>query len=62
MLENATTFVNGAITAIGDLIDPTNAVGTASATAGWAALLALSVSGAVIGSAVAVIRKFSRRK
>lgn len=60
MLENATIFVNGAITAIGSLLDPGGS-GT-SDTIGWAALLALSVSGAVIGTAVAVLRKFSRRK
>lgn len=60
MLENASTFVTGAIAAIGDLLDP---AGTGAADSiGWAALLALSVSGAVIGSAVALLRKFSRRK
>lgn len=59
MLENATVFINGAISAISDLISPG---GTGESGIGWAALLALSVSGAVIGTAVAIIRKFSRRK
>lgn len=62
MLETAGTFITGAISAIGDLLDPSNAVGSTSAAVGWAALLALSVSGAVIGSAVALLKKFSRRK
>lgn len=60
MLETAGTFITGAISAIGDLLDPSGPGATVSV--GWAALLALSVSGAVIGSAVALLKKFSRRK
>lgn len=60
MLETAGTFITGAISAIGDLLSPGAASGD-SAT-GWAALLALAVSGAVIGSAVGLLKKFSRRK
>lgn len=60
MLETAGTFITGAIAGITSLLDPAGT--TAAESIGWACLLALSVSGAVIGSAVALLKKFSRRK
>lgn len=59
MIADATAFVSGAISAIGDLISPSSG-GTGNEAIGWAALLALAVSGGVVGLAVRLVKKFSR--
>lgn len=57
MIAEATAFVSGAISAVGDLINP---VGSGTEAVGWAVLLALAVSGGVVGLAVRLVKKFSR--